>query len=205
MTSIRDLAQNERPLNEANELRIVDMNEEHAVPLFEALSNETTLAIYNSIQHEPKTATELKGITETTLQNTHYHLKKLEEAELIEPVGTWLSDRGKEMNVYGPTHSPLILSFASKQDTPRIRSRIKSALGLLGVISFFSLMLEYAVQFFGPGSQWQQVGAGGYGGQESLTAIFLQYPGLCVFILGLVGILGYLIFVSSPIDQQFNS
>lgn len=205
MSPIRDLVENERPPNETNELRIVDMNEKYAVPLFEALSNETTLEIYTAIQQEPKTASELKDLTETTLQNTHYHLNKLEEAELIEPVETWLSDRGKEMDVYGPTHSPLILSFANEQNTSRVRKRIRNALGLLGVVSFFSLIVEYAMNFFGPTSQWQQVGAGGYNGQGLLTTTFLQYPGLCVFAIGLVGILAYLIYMSSPTVQQFTS
>ncbi|MFC6752056.1 ArsR/SmtB family transcription factor [Halorubrum tibetense] len=157
------------------------------------------------MQQEPKTPSELKDITETTLQNTHYHLNKLEDAKLVKPVGTWLSDRGKEIDVYGPRHSPLILSFAAEQDAPHIRAQIMSVLGLLGVVSFFSLVVEYAVHFFGPTSQWQQVGAGGYDEQGLLTSTFLQYPGLCVFAIGLVGILAYLIYMSSPTFQQLTS
>ncbi|WP_089649832.1 ArsR/SmtB family transcription factor [Halobacterium hubeiense] len=206
MTSIRELAQNERPPDEDGTLRIVDMNDEQAVSLFKTLGDETTLKIYTAIQQEPKTPPELQELTETTLQNTHYHMNKLEDADLIEPVDTWVSDRGKDMNVYGPTNSPLLISFAAERDTPGIRSRILSVLGMVGVVSLVSLFVEYAVDLLvEPASQWQQVGAGGYGEQESLTAIFLQYPGLCVFAFGLLGIFAYLIFVSSTGVKTFKS
>ncbi|WP_177170758.1 ArsR/SmtB family transcription factor [Halobacterium jilantaiense] len=174
------------------------MNEKDAISLFETLGDETTLKIYTAIQQDPQTPSELREVTDTSLQNTHYHLNKLEDAGLVEPVDTWVSKRGKDMDVYGPTNSPLILSFAAEERTSRIRSRIKNALSILGVISFFSLLVEYAVAVFAePASDWQQVGAGGYGEQRSLTELFFQYPGLCVFVVGLLVVLAYVAFVSS--------
>lgn len=206
MASPRDLAQNKRPLGNDGPIRIVDMNEADATSLFEALGDETTLKIYTAIQQDPKTPPELRELTDTSLQNTHYHLNKLEDAELVEPVDTWVSERGKELNVYGPTNSPLILSFAAEEKTPGIRSKIKNALGILGVISFFSLVAEYVVPFFvEPSSSWQQVGAGGYGEQESLTGIFLQYPGLCMFAVGLLMVLAYVGFISLASIREFRS
>jgi len=206
MASPRDLAQNDRPLGRNEPVRIVDMNEEDAISLFKTLGDETTLKIYTAVQQDPKTPSELQELTATSLQNTHYHLNKLEDADLVEPVDTWVSERGKDINVYGPTNSPLILSFAAEEDSPRIRSQIKKALGMLGIISFFSLFVEYAVNLFvEPASDWQQIGAGRYGETGSLTAIFFQYPGLCAFGSGLLVVLAYMAFISSTSIQQFRS
>lgn len=132
MTLFGNLAQNERPQNSDTTVRIIDVNDETAVSLFKTLADETTLEIYMELQQEPKTAPELRDLSGTTIQNVHYHLNKLEEADLIEPIDTWLSDTGKDINVYGTTHNPLIISFSAKQESERIRSKLKTVLGMVG-------------------------------------------------------------------------
>jgi hypothetical protein len=52
---------------------------------------------------------------DTSLQNAQYHLEKLEDAGAIEIVGTAYSEKGREMNVYGPADSPLVI-FAGEQE-----------------------------------------------------------------------------------------
>ena len=67
-------------------LRIAEMHDDDAVQIFKALSGESTCRIYREIQQSPKTAPELQQVLDTSIQNVHYHLNKLEEAGLIEPV-----------------------------------------------------------------------------------------------------------------------
>lgn len=198
MPSISELAQNERPLIEDGVLRVVDMNDDTAASLFKRLGDETTLQIYTAIQQEPKVASELTELSGTTIQNVHYHLNKLEDAGLIESVDTWVSETGKDMDVYGPTNSPLIISFSSEEDAGRIRSKISDVLGVVGAVSFVSLVVEYLVGFFvEPADPWMEVGAGGYdGGGLQFTDVFVQYPGLCVFVVGLAVIALYRLFIS---------
>ena len=50
------------------------------------------------------------------LQNVPYHLDRLCDAELIAPVNTWYSEKGKEMTVYAPTAERLVVRFGALAD-----------------------------------------------------------------------------------------
>lgn len=119
-------------------LRVADMNDEDVVQIFKALSGKSTYRIYTEIQETPRTASELQDQLETSIQNIHYHLDKLEDAGLIEVVDAQYSEKGTEMAVFGPTHSPLIISFAPEAVHTHIQTtltRLLSAVAFLGVVS----------------------------------------------------------------------
>lgn len=80
-----------------------------AQPAIEALRTSTARSLLQQIYDEPATASELADRTETSIQNAQYHLDSLREADLIEVVGTWYSTKGREMDVYGPKHDPLMI------------------------------------------------------------------------------------------------
>jgi DNA-binding transcriptional ArsR family regulator len=82
--------------------RLVDLDEETADEVFDALSAQTTRHIFLSLHDEPQTASDLAAETETSVQNIQYHIEKLQSAELIDAVDTWYSERGSEMSVAGP-------------------------------------------------------------------------------------------------------
>lgn len=204
VTKISQLVGNNRPQNDDLPLKIVDITDSETASLFKTLGDKTTLKIYSAIQDEPKTAPELTDFSDTTIQNIHYHLNKLEDAGLIEPVDSWLSDSGVEMKVYGPVYSPLVISFAPSSDNDSIRSAIENALHLIGVLSFVSLCVEYLVGFFvsEPANPWRDAASSGYGAGMSIRDILLHYPGLCLFATGFVVILGYVLFACSQTENS---
>lgn len=110
-----------------SEPRVVGLDSEEADKLMAALSSETARRVLSELHEEPTPPAELADRVDTSLQNVQYHLVKLENAGAIEVVGTAYSAKGREMSVYGPADSPLVI-FAGQKSR---ESGIKSALSRL--------------------------------------------------------------------------
>lgn len=179
-------------------LRVAELPDDDAVAIFNALAGESTCRMYKSIQETPKTASELRAELGTSIQNVHYHLDKLEDAGLIQPVETELSEKGREMNVYGATHSPLVISFAPESKRAEIRkvlTRLVGAVSVLGLVSIgIELLAAYGPTLVGPGQRASRnVTAPVPPLAEPTTVETLwNMPGVIVFIIGLLLICGYM-------------
>ena len=110
-----------------SEPRVVGLDSEAADDLMAALSSETARQVLSELHEEPAPPGELADRVGTSLQNAQYHLEKLEDAGAIEVIGTAYSEKGREMSVYGPADSPLVI-FAGETER---ESRLKSALSRL--------------------------------------------------------------------------
>jgi len=119
--------------------RLVDLDEETADEVFEALSARTTRQIFLSLHEQPQTASDLAEETDTSVQNVQYHLKKLQDVELVEDVDTWYSERGSEMNVYAPRDESLVL-FAGRDKQRSFRSLFNKIGGIASVLVPGSLL-----------------------------------------------------------------
>jgi len=120
-------------LDETREPRLVDLDDEVADEVFQALSSGTTRDIFASLHETPQTASDLADVTDTSVQNTQYHLQKLVDADLVEVVDTWYSERGTEMKVYAPTDESLVL-FAGNDKQGSLRSLLKRVVGVIGML-----------------------------------------------------------------------
>lgn len=116
---------------EPDEPRVVGLDGEGADETFEALSSTTTREVLASLYEEPSTPAELRDEIGTTLQNVHYHLDKLEDADLIESAGVGYSEKGTEMTVYAPTSEAVVLFAGRRADRSRLRELLA---GLFAVI-----------------------------------------------------------------------
>ncbi len=88
---------------------MVTLEDTDAENVFEVLASETSREVLVTLYDEPGTASDLADRVDTSQQNIHYHLTRLQEAGLINEIDTWYSSRGVEMTVYGPTNEPLVL------------------------------------------------------------------------------------------------
>jgi len=122
------------------EPRLVDLDEETADEVFDALSSRTTREIFLELHHSPQTASDLAEVTDTSVQNAQYHLEKLQDADLVEPVDTWYSARGTEMTVYAPADEALVL-FAGEDRSRSLRSLFKRVVGSVGLLALASLLV----------------------------------------------------------------
>jgi len=127
--------------------QIVQIDNEAADEIFQALSSRTTRDILASLYQEPQTASELAEGADTTLQNVKYHLDKLEDAELAKPVGTVYSENAQEMTVYGPASGPLVVTAGKNKIVPSLRSALKYLTGGFGLLAILSLLINWVLSF----------------------------------------------------------
>ena len=129
-------------LDDTREPKLVGMDEDVADDVFEALSSGTTRRIFGHLHEEPHTASDLADRTDTSVQNVQYHLGKLDDADLVDVVDTWYSERGTEMKVYAPADESLVV-FAGGSERDRLRDLLKRAVGILAVLGPVAVLLGW--------------------------------------------------------------
>lgn len=133
-------------------LRILDVDDDEADAVFDALSSKTTRTMLAELHRTPRTPTELAERTDTTVQNAMYHLEKLEDVNLARVTETRYSSRGKEMRVYAPSEHPAVVFIGTDDRKSSLIAKFKQFLGAVGVLGLLALavnLLETAEQFFG--------------------------------------------------------
>lgn len=128
------------------EPRVVGLDSEEADDLMSVLSSTTARRLLSELHEEPAPPAELAMRLDTTLQNTQYHLENLSDAGVIEVVGTAYSEKGREMNVYGPTDEPLVIFAGDQTRTPGLRDVISELFGWMLGLAVVSLVVQ---QLFG--------------------------------------------------------
>jgi len=135
---IRDTVTRDEP----RDPRLVDLDEETADEVFEALASQTTRQIFLALHEEPQTASDLAEETDTSVQNVQYHLEKLTDIELVEVADTWYSERGSEMKVYAPMDESLVL-YAGRDKQTTFRSLLKRVTGVFSLLVPGSLLASW--------------------------------------------------------------
>ncbi|TQQ81200.1 ArsR family transcriptional regulator [Halonotius terrestris] len=135
----------EEPPEPADDTRIVDIAEEAADPIVDALAAETTREILAALYEEPAPASEIAERVDTSLQNTNYHLEKLQEVGLIEVGDTWYADGGNEMNVYVPTAASLVLLAGTDATKRTVRETLGQLAGTVGMLGIGGLLVDRLV------------------------------------------------------------
>ncbi len=126
-----------------NEPRVLGLDNEAAEEAFETLTASTTRKVLSIIYEQPSTPTEIRDEIDTSLQNVHYHLGKLEDAGLIEPSGVGYSEKGTEMTVYAPANEAVVLFAGRKSDRLRLRDFLRRALGAVVVLAGVSTLFSF--------------------------------------------------------------
>lgn len=144
------------------EPRVVGLDSEEADDLMAALSSTTARRLLAELHEDPAPPGELADRVDTSLQNAQYHLENLEDAGAIEVVGTAYSEKGREMRVYGPADSPLVIFAGEKERASGLRAALSRLFGGFAALALASLAIQQA---FGrsllAGSGDQAVPAGG--------------------------------------------
>lgn len=68
--------------------RVIGLEDDEASDLLSALSSGTARRVLAALHEEPTNAAELAERVDTSLQNVQYHLRKLDDAGLVEVVDT---------------------------------------------------------------------------------------------------------------------
>ena len=113
-----------------DDARVLDIEGEAADRAFEVLSSATAREILTAIYEEPRTPPEVRDEVGTSLQNVHYHLERLEDADLIEASGVGYSEKGSEMTIYAPRSEAVVLFAGRESDRSRLGRLLGRVLGL---------------------------------------------------------------------------
>ena len=130
--------------------RVLSMTDTESDDVLAALSSETGRRTLRALYREPQTPSEIADTVDTSLQNVHYHLTNLRDADLVEPIDTVYSEKGNEMTVYGPSSDPLVFVSDDEQVTSVERSisqHVGSFVGVaLAALALVSLLVQYGAE-----------------------------------------------------------
>ena len=126
--------------DEFSDYEIIDVSENRAKKIMEAVHNETCTKILNAIKQKP-------GITETqiakklTLPNStvHYAIGKLMSANLIEDNEYHYSTKGKKVNHYTTATKTIIITPNAQSN---IMQRLKAIIPAIIILAILSLILQ---------------------------------------------------------------
>lgn len=136
-----------RPLPESNNTsaRVLDLTSEDADLVFDALSSTTARRILTALHNEPAPPNELADTLGLSLQNVHYHIRNLRDADLIEEVETGYSEKGVEMSIYAPTSEPVVFSGSDSDKQSELRELLEQIVGVVVLFGFLSVLAQWAI------------------------------------------------------------
>ncbi len=127
------------------QLRVLDVDGEETDEVIDALSSETSRAMFRTLFEKPATPSEIAERVDTSVQNVNYHVSNLETAGLVEPIDTRYSEKGNEMTVYGPATDPLV--FVGNHDIrPRVERSLSNVVSGLAVLGLASLFVQWGAE-----------------------------------------------------------
>jgi len=130
------------PTRSPDEPRVLDLDDEATEEALSALSSDTARKILAALYEEPKTPPEIRDEVGTSLQNVHYHVERLEDAELIQPAGEGYSEKGTEMTIYAPASEALVLFAGREHHRSRLKTALTRLLGSVGLLAVASLAIR---------------------------------------------------------------
>jgi hypothetical protein len=147
------------------EPRVLGLDDDAADEAFETLTASTTRTVLSTIYEQPSTPTEIRDEIGTSLQNVHYHIGKLEDADLIQPSGVGYSEKGTEMTVYAPANEAVVLFAGHESDRLRLRGFFQRILGAVAVLAGASLLFagylgRLSLSLIGIGARTTSTGGG---------------------------------------------
>ena len=174
--------------------RVLAMTDTESDDVLAALSSETGRRTLRALYEEPQTPSEIADTVDTSLQNVHYHLTNLRDADLVEPVDSVYSEKGNEMTVYGPASDPLVF-VSDSENVPRVERSISQHVGsYLGIgiaaLALVSLLVQFSAELLVTSTAAGIAQPAGSGGQPVFAPGTIQWlvfevlePGLVFFVL----------------------
>lgn len=121
---------------------LVQFNDESAEQILSAVTSTTARCILSHIYETPTTASEIADELNSSVQNISYHLERLVNSDLIEVIDTWYSEQGREMDVYAPTNSALVLFTGAERTSPSLTTALRRVLGAVGIVGVVSAFIH---------------------------------------------------------------
>lgn len=122
--------------------RLVGVDDPEAEQILSAISSATARGILDLVYEEPRPASDLADELDSSVQNVSYHLERLEAAGILEVVEVWYSERGREMDVYAPGNSALVLYAGAEETKASLGDALHRVLGAVGIVGLASALVH---------------------------------------------------------------
>ena len=181
--------------------RVIGIEGQDADDLLAAMSSSTARQLLAALHEEPAAPSELADRVDTSLQNAQYHLRRLADAGAVEVVDTVYSEKGREMQVYGPADRPLVVVAGDQAETASLRTALATLLTGLSVVGLLAVVVQFlaggppadggggdaGVMMAAEATPTPVAAAGG--GPVDAVAGALAEPGVLFFLGGLAAVL----------------
>ena len=120
------------------DIQVLGVEEDETASVFNALSSDTARRVLTALYDDPAPPSELADRLDMSVQNVSYHLDNLRGAGLVEVADTRYSEKGKEMKVYAPVDTPMVVFLGTEERKTgflHLLKRLVGAAGLLFVVS----------------------------------------------------------------------
>lgn len=136
-------------LDRSGDPRLLCLDDDQTAEVLSRLSSESGREVFRAVTAEPMAAAEVAAELDMSLQNASYHLGNLESAGLIEVLDTHYSEKGQEVEIYGPPEEPLVLFLGSAEDRPGLVSAFKRFAGAVGPVAIPLAVAELLARLLG--------------------------------------------------------
>jgi len=134
------------------ELQVLGIDDEQTSEVLDAISSETARVVLSHVYADPSTPSVIAEDIGESVQTVSYHLQKLRDAGAIEVADTRFSEKGHEMNVYGPADDPVVVFVGTDERRTGLIAVIKRFLSAIAVVIATSYTIGYVIEdsiFFG--------------------------------------------------------
>jgi hypothetical protein len=115
--------------------KLLCIDDDRTSEILKALSSDTSQEIFELLNREPLAAQDIADELDLSLQQVSYHLENLEQAGVIAVLDTCYSEKGMEVDVYGPPETPLLMYLGPSNDRPGMLESFKRFAHTLGPIA----------------------------------------------------------------------
>src|SRR3989344_4723158 len=120
---------------------LVDLNEPKTKKLAETITSETSRKILNHLAEKEETEANIAKLLDLPISTVHYHLQKLQEANLISAKEFHYSQKGREVLHYKLANKYIIIApKATSGLKERLKGILPAALAALGISTVIKLM-----------------------------------------------------------------
>ena len=133
----------------SDEAELLCIDNDQTTEILDSLSSDTSRTVFRHVNEEPQTATDLAQELDTSVQGVTYHLDNLCDAGLIDVLDTCYSEKGREMDVYGPSEQPYLVFLGISSDEPGLQAAFKRFAYSIGPVGIFFAISGALSKLFG--------------------------------------------------------
>ncbi|MEK6863150.1 MAG: winged helix-turn-helix domain-containing protein [Nanoarchaeota archaeon] len=126
---------------------LVDLNEPKTKKLAETITSETSRKILNHLADKEDTEANIAKLLDLPISTVHYHLQKLQEANLITAKEFHYSSKGREVLHYKLANKYIIIAPGTVVGLrEKLKGILPAALAVLGISAIIKLVQQMSQQ-----------------------------------------------------------